>query len=110
MYIRTRLALWFMLILAVALAAFSVAIFQLTRSNLLTEIDHDVRQRAAAIHATVLPTPGETTLRVPQLDVFSSPDCYLQVLDQHGKVLASSGNLGNRTLPLLQDAIAADAV
>ncbi|SRR6266568_648260 len=110
MYIRTRLALWLMLILALVLAAFSVTIYQLTRNNLLTEIDRDVRQRAAAIHTAVLPPPGQTTLRIPQLDVFSSPDCYLQVLDQQGKVLASSGNLGNRTLPLLQDAIATDTV
>ena len=46
MYIRTRLALWFMLILSVVLTAFSLTIYQLTKSNLLAEIDTDVRQRA----------------------------------------------------------------
>jgi signal transduction histidine kinase len=56
------------------------------------------------------PYPQETTMRVPKLDVFASPDIYLQVLDQRGRVLASSGNLGNRTLPLMRDAIAADQV
>jgi two-component system OmpR family sensor kinase len=110
MYIRTRLALWFMLILSVVLTAFSVTIYQLTKSNLLTEIDTDVRQRAAMLNLATHPYPQETTMRVPKLDVFASPDIYLQVLDQRGRVLASSGNLGNRTLPLMRDAIAADQV
>jgi two-component system OmpR family sensor kinase len=110
MYIRTRLALWFMLILSVVLTAFSVTIYQLTKSNLLTEIDTDVRQRAAMLNLATHPYPQETTMHVPKLDVFASPDIYLQVLDQHGRVLASSGNLGNRTLPLMRDAIAADQV
>ena len=110
MYIRTRLALWFMLILSVVLTAFSVTIYQLTKSNLLTEIDTDVRQRAAMLTLATHPYPEETIMRVPKLDVFASPDIYLQVLDQRGRVLGSSGNLGNRTLPLMRDAITADQV
>ncbi len=110
MYIRTRLALWFMLILSVVLTVFSVTIYQLTKSNLLTEIDTDVRQRATMLTLATHPYPQETTMHVPKLDVFASPDIYLQVLDQHGRVLASSGNLENRTLPLMRDAIAADQV
>ncbi len=110
MSIRTRLALLFMLILSVVLTAFSVTIYQLTKSNLLTEIDTDVRQRAAMLNLATHPYPQATTIHVPKLDVFASPDIYLQVLDQHGSVRASSGNLGNRTLPLMRDAIAADQV
>lgn len=111
MYIRTRLAIWFILILSVVLMVFSMVIYQLTKSNLLAEVDRDVRQRAAILNAATHPYPGETTLRVPKkLDVFTSPDVYLQVLDVHGKVLASSGNLGNRTLPQMWDAITADKV
>jgi two-component system, OmpR family, sensor kinase len=110
MYIRTRLALWFMLILSMVLTVFSVTIYQLTKSNLLTEIDTDVRQRAAMLTLATHPYPQETTMHVPKLDVFASPDIYLQVLDQRGRVLASSGNLENRTLPLMRDAIAADQV
>src|SRR5260370_2027765 len=62
------------------------------------------------LHLAAHPYPQETTMRVPKLDVFASPDIYLQVLDQRGRVLAGSGNLGNRTLPLMRDAIAADQV
>ena len=111
MYIRTRLALWFLLILIAVLAAFSVAIYQLTRSNLLAGIDRDVRHQATLIRATIRACPTATaTLCVPQLDVFNWPETFLQVQDTHGTVLASSGNLGKRTLPLMRDAIAANEV
>lgn len=110
MYIRTRLTLWFLLILTLVLVAFSVIIYQLTRSNLLAWVDQDVRHQATILRANIHQCPGTATLCVPQLDVFNLPDTFLQVLDQHGSVLASSGNLGKRTLPLLRDAIAADQV
>jgi two-component system, OmpR family, sensor kinase len=110
MYIRTRLALWFMLILATMLGAFSVTIYQVTRNSLLGEIDRDVRQRAAAIALTARPLDGTTGLRVPDLDVFTAPDTYLEVLDTRGAVVARSGNLGTRVLPLSRAAMAADRV
>jgi signal transduction histidine kinase len=110
MYIRTRLALWFILILVVLLAGFSEAVYQVTRASLLGEIDRDVRQRAATIALTARPPAGETGLRVPSLDVFSAPDTFLEVLDADRVVLARSDNLGTRTLPLSQDALAADRV
>ena len=111
MYIRTRLALWFLLILMAVLAAFSVAIYQLTRSSLLAGINQDVRNQAGAIRATIHVCPGTTArLCVPQLDVFNWPETFLQVQDMHGSILASSGNLGKRTLPLMRDAIAANSV
>jgi signal transduction histidine kinase len=110
MYIRTRLALWFTLILAVMLAGFSVTVYQVTRASLLSEIDRDVRQRAAAIAVTARPPEGETGLRVPSLDVFTAPDTYLEVLAADGVVVARSANLGKRTLPLSPAAMAADRV
>jgi two-component system, OmpR family, sensor kinase len=110
MYIRTRLALWFMLILAAVLAVFSVTVYQVTRASLLGEIDRDVRQRAAAIALMARPPAGETGLRVPSLDVYTAPDVYLELLDPHGAVVARSGNLSTRTLPLSQAAVAADWV
>src|SRR5690349_5499908 len=110
MYIRTRLALWFILIMVVVLGAFSVAIYQLTHNNLLSEIEWDVRQRAEAIATSATPAPGQSNLNMPKLDLFATPDTYLQVTDPSGSVLSSSANLNNRTLPLQRDAIQADQV
>jgi len=110
MYIRTRLTLWFLLIVLLLLAAFSVTIYQLTRSNLLAMIDQDVRHQAAILQVAIHPCPGSATLCVPPLVVFKSPDTFLQVQDQHGTILARSGNLWKWRLPLLPAAIAADQV
>jgi two-component system OmpR family sensor kinase len=110
MYIRTRLALWFLLIMALVLAAFSMAVYQVTRSSLLAQIDVDVRQRAAMLNSAISNYSHKTALRVPKLDVFQAPDIYLQVVDQQGTVLASSGNLGSHRLPLLRNAVAANQV
>src|SRR6266568_5092020 len=110
MYIRTRLALWFLLIMALVLAAFSMAVYQITRSSLLAQIDTDVRQRATMLNSAIHSYSHEATLRVPELDVFQAPDIYMQVVDQRGMVLASSGNLGSHMLPLSRNAVAANQV
>lgn len=110
MYIRTRLTVWFLLIVLVLLATFSMTIYQLTKRNLVEEIDQDVRHQAAILQAAIHLCPGTTRLCIPQLDVFKSPDTFLQVQDQRGTILARSGNLGKWRLPLLPAAIAANRV
>ncbi len=104
MYIRTRLTLWFLFILTLLLAAFSITIYQLTHSHLLTWIDQDVRQRDAKIEASIHLCPGQAKLCVPPLTVFNAPDIYLQVRSQNGTVLASSGNMEQHILPIFHDA------
>jgi two-component system, OmpR family, sensor kinase len=111
MYVRTRLTLWFVLILALVLGIFSVVIHQLTRSNLLGEIERDVRQRAAAIaQGAPAQTDRLDASELPKLDVFAAPDTFLQLVDRDGKVLTVSGNLGSRRLPFMPASIAADRV
>ncbi len=102
MFIRTRLTLWFLGILTLLLVTFSITIYQLTHSQLLTWVDQDVRQQASTLQANIHLCPGETArLCVPQINVFRTPDVYLQVRSQNGAVLASSSNLEHHTLPIL---------
>ncbi len=105
LYIRTRLALWFTVIMAAVLATLTVAVYQLTRDSLLKEVQQDVRQRAALIAAA-----AATPLEASDTDVFSAPDVFVQILDPSGHVLGSSSNLGGRNLPFLRSAIQADQV
>ncbi|HEY0754091.1 MAG TPA: HAMP domain-containing sensor histidine kinase [Ktedonobacteraceae bacterium] len=107
MDIRTRLTCWFLLIVLVLLAAFSMTIFQLTKNDLLDMIEQDVHHQAEILQAAthVCPDPGVQKLCVPALDVFYSPDTFLQLQDQYGAILAKSGNLGKWKLPLLPAAI-----
>lgn len=93
MYIRTRLALLVALFVAGSLAAAGVATYKLLRIGLLAEVDRDVSRRASAFAKSHQSGPYN-------LDVFSAPDVFLQVVDSAGRPLASSGNLGARILPL----------
>src|SRR5882724_1347551 len=110
MYIRTRLTLWFLIILTLLLVAFSITIYQLTHRQLLSWVNQDVRRQATSLHSHIHLCPNTTTLCVPPLDVFHMPDLYQQVRDQHGKVLATSGNLEHHILPILRDAAVRDQV
>ena len=106
MYIRTRLTLWFLLILTLLLVVFSIIIYQLTHNNSVAWVDQDVRHQASLLQARIHLCPNTQTLCVPPLDTFGSPDLYLQVRDPQGKVLASSGNLEQHVLPILRDPVA----
>jgi signal transduction histidine kinase len=100
MYVRTRLTLWFVLILALMLAAFGYTIYELTRESLLAEVKRDVQQRATELAAVARPAPGQFVLHIPPLDVFKAPDTYVQLVNSSGRVLARSANLGRRSLPV----------
>ncbi|HEY3209872.1 MAG TPA: HAMP domain-containing sensor histidine kinase [Actinomycetota bacterium] len=105
MYIRTRLALLFALILAVALGVLSEGVYHLTRNDLLEEVQRDVRERAAGLAATVRPEPGSEALHLPDLMAFGAPDVFLEVVDEGGEAVARSGNLGAQDLPFHVSAI-----
>src|SRR5713226_10409141 len=98
LYIRTRLALWFTVIMALVLAVLSYAVYQLTRDSLLREVQQDVRQRATVIAASAGGAAG-TSLVTSNTDMFSAPDVFVQVVDPRGQVLSGSSNLSGRTLP-----------
>ena len=92
MSFRVRLAVAFTLIVGITLALVGTATYKLLRRGLLTEIERDVSRRAAAFAASHA-TPY-------YLDVFAAPDIFLEVVDEAGNPRASSGNLGDRVLPL----------
>ncbi len=91
--IRVRLAAVFTLLVAVILVAVGVATYQLLRQSLLDEIERDVARRATSFRLADPQPPYD-------LDVFGAPDVFLQVVDGGGSVVARSGNLGERVLPL----------
>ena len=103
MYIRTRLAVFVILLVGAILALVGTATYKLLRGGLLTEIERDVARRAASFAASHPQPPY-------QLDVFAAPDVFLQVVDATGTPLAGSGNLGGRGLPLDERMRAGDVV
>ena len=99
MYIRTRLAMWFAFVMAAVLVSLSFGVYQLTRHNLLQEIERDVRDRAGLLAAAARPEAGIAELRPLQLDDFSAPDFFVQVLGADGTSVGRSANLEGRNLP-----------
>ena len=110
MYIRMRLTLWFLLILTLLLAAFSLTVYQLTNNQLLTWVNQDVHWQATVLKGRIHLCPGTARLCVPHIDVFRTPDVYLQVQSPNGAVLASSSNLEQHTLPILSGTTVAGQV
>jgi two-component system OmpR family sensor kinase len=101
--LRVRLAAVFTLLVAGILVLVGIATYQLLRQSLLDEIERDVARRASMFQATAPAPPYD-------LDVFGAPDVFLQVVDTDGMVVARSGNLGSRTLPLAGGASSGNVV
>lgn len=110
MSIRTRLTVGFLLIVAGVVAAFGLAVYDLTRQSLLSEMDRSVRDHAADFAVAAQPAAGQTAPQLPDLDMFNSPDTFVEIVDPSGAVLGVSGNLGAERLPFHPDAIRHDRV
>jgi two-component system OmpR family sensor kinase len=94
------MALGFTVLAAAILGLVGVATYQLLRESLLDEIQRDVARRAVAFAAA----PPRN------LDVFTAPDVFLQVVDRRGEPVRRSANLDDRRLPLPPRARAGEVV
>jgi two-component system, OmpR family, sensor kinase len=103
--IRTRLTLGFLAIVAAVIAVFGLAVYDLTRQSLLNELDDSVRDHAAALAVAAEPPAGQTLPQLPDIDMFKSPDTFVEIVDPSGNLLGASGNLGNQRLPFHVNAI-----
>jgi two-component system, OmpR family, sensor kinase len=108
--IRTRLTVGFLLIVAAVIAAFGLAVYDLTRQSLLNELDDSVRDHAATFAIAAQPPPGKTVPQIPDLDMFKSPDVFVEIVDPSGSVIGASANLGSQRLPFHPDAIRMERV
>jgi signal transduction histidine kinase len=91
--LRLRTAVGFTALAAIVVMLVGVSTFHLLRTSMLTEIRRDITQKASLFASTP----------APDLDMFASPDTYLQVDTPAGGPVQRSANLGGRTLPLTVD-------
>jgi two-component system OmpR family sensor kinase len=106
MSIRFRLTLWYVGVLTAILFVFSAVVYTFLSFSLLDEVDRTLRDRATQV-GTSIATQNDplTVLRtglidLPELDVFSTPAVYIQVVRGDGSVARRSQNLGEQRLPL----------
>lgn len=107
--IRTRLTLWYVILLTVSLAAFGMIFTYSYFKVSLNRIDNQISSVADLMPHTIMSPTGK--LLLPRdfdiiLDRFfglRTTDNYIQVVDSHGKAVARSSNLKGTYLPLSRD-------
>jgi len=108
---RFRLTLWYSLVLAVTLLAVEGGIYFFLRRSLEESARQTVVERGEKVAQATVSGPlgprGEFAVLLPRMDVFTSPDLFIQAVDAFGAVVARSENLGRSSLPLTKGTKAA---
>ena len=109
MSVRLKLTLWYSVVVAFTLIVFSLVIYTFLSYSMAQETDKELAGRAQGVVSSIK-IVGPTLLRgqqivLPDVDVFGYPNTYLQVVDNNGRLVAKSGNLGSQSLPLSEETI-----
>lgn len=108
MSVKLRLTLLYTGVLGITLVIFGFIVYFTMNRNLSTEVDHSISTMASSVVKSIKITRASFDLKqviLPDVDVFSSPGTYLQVLDGGGRLVARSGNLGLQFLPMSEDTL-----
>jgi two-component system OmpR family sensor kinase len=108
--LRARLTVWHAVVLALALIAFTVAVYILLAHNLNQEIDQSLAERVEQLNHAIppnLPFSRLESLSIPPPDAFASADTFVRVLTREGEVLGTSENLRGVQLPILEEELMA---
>ena len=102
--IRLRLTLWYSAVLAVSLIGFAVLLYVTLDHTLEAEADRQLALQAREIAGTSRVRegylPDNYWIVLPDIDVFASPNIYVQVTTLEGEVQARSGTLDKAVLPV----------
>jgi two-component system, OmpR family, sensor kinase len=103
--VRTRLTLWYTMLLTVFVAGFALVVYVTVDRQLAGELDHAIELRAIEVaqdfaSAWSAQNPGvDEPLRVPTGSALTDQPHFVQVVGRSGNILYSSPNL-NRRLPI----------
>ncbi|WP_347491198.1 HAMP domain-containing sensor histidine kinase [Desulfoscipio sp. XC116] len=103
MHLRTKLTLLYTGVLVLVLFILTTALLLATSHTLYREVDEGIAARAASLVKSIRVTGSPFSLlevALPNVDVFATPDTYLQAVDTRGRVVSRSNNLGGQYLPL----------
>jgi signal transduction histidine kinase len=104
--IRARLAIWYSLLLGLVLVLFSFLVYSTLTTNLLSEVDGSLQDRAAKDVPQRSFDPrfgGLPVIQIPRADSLAGSDIFVQVTDMDGRIVTKSDNLGAYQLPLDED-------
>jgi len=103
--IRARLAIWYSLLLGLVLILFSFLVYSTLTTNLLTEVDLSLRDRAEQVVRQTSLDPFHGSVRIPRADNLAGSDMFVQIVDMNGHIVTQSDNLAGFQLPLGQDVL-----
>lgn len=109
MPIRLKLSLFYSGVLLLVISLFCTYIYLFFTHREMNQIDIHLQERAQEIHQSIeivdiFPFPLRR-LVLPDIDVFSSPELFVQIVDPKGQVLSRSGSLGEYSLPISTEAL-----
>lgn len=111
MPIRWRLTLWYTGLLLILQAILGSAVYLILEYSLTAEIQRDLEAKAnEVLKSTRVYGTLPFFLRqvvLPDVEVFSAPDVYLQVVTPQGETAVKSNNLGNYSLPAKKETLEA---
>ncbi|MCB0166287.1 MAG: HAMP domain-containing protein [Anaerolineae bacterium] len=102
MPIRIRLTLWYTFLLGAILIAFGTLLYAVLSYTLRDQVDRNLKDRALQVgnqissEARFMET-GKVVL--PDLNVFSSPAIFIQVINTEGKIVSATENVEKRRFP-----------
>lgn len=102
MHLRTKLTLLYTGVLVLVLFILTTALLLATSHTLYREVDEGIAARAASLVKSIRVTGSPFSLlevALPNVDVFATPDTYLQAVDTRGRVVSRSNNLGDNICP-----------
>lgn len=108
MSIRVRLTIWYTGVLGATLILFGLGLYSLLHQILYEQVVDELQARAEQITSYIQTRSNPLRLLIsrqvelPPVDVFSTSDIFVQILDKNGEVVARSANLGTRFMPVQQ--------
>ena len=104
MSIRWRLTIWYSVLMGVTVCLLGLGLYFNLRQELASEVDRSIAAKVQELLNTISITQLEglpfPQVLLPNINVFSNPDMYLQVVDGEGRIRSRSENLGSQSLPV----------
>lgn len=102
MSLRMRLTLYYTGVLALCLFLFGFGLYSVSSRYMKQQTDRMLINTAMRVRGSfmVITDPQQVQrIVLPNINVFSNPGAYLQVIDAQGQMVTKSQNLGVQTLP-----------
>lgn len=105
MSLRLKLTYLYSVVLALTMLVFGALVYFFMERNLNLEADSAVAGIAGDVVRSTKIVGSLRQVVLPNVDVFATPNTYIQVVDRNGTVAAQSNNLGGQIMPLSEETL-----